>query len=371
MEEASYPNNIAMIRRMRGLSQAYVAESIGVSRPKYIEIERGLKELTVSQVNKLKEILDVSFDDLLGIDSGELDYHKFLKQGNSSSNAPAQGKHPDKKDTFKLFEDKLVRSVWDSKNEKWWFSIVDIISILTEQSNTRGATLYWGKLKQRLKGEGAFQLLTNCQQLKMMASDGKFYKTDAADTEQVFRIIQSVPSKKAEPFKQWLAKVGSERIDQMIDPEKSIQQSLIDYKRLGYTDDWINLRLKSIEIRKDLTNEWNKHGVKTNQEYATLTDIILKTWSDKTTREYKDYKGLKKENLRDNMTNEEIVLGMLAELSTTNITKARNPQTFSENASCAVTGGNIAKDAREKLEMETGRKVVSRITPSKHRELHE
>ena len=202
------------------------------------------------------------------------------------------------------------------------------------------------------------QLYDKIVQLKMRSSDGKNYKTDAADTEQLLRIIQSIPSKKAEPFKQWLARTGAERIDQMVDPEKSVEQALKDYKRLGYSDNWINQRLKSIEIRKDLTDQWEAHGVKEGQEYATLTDIIYQTWAGKTTKEYKEMKGLKKENLRDNMTNEELVLNMLAELSTTSITKVRSPRGLEENADCAVAGGNVAKVAKEKLELETGRKVV-------------
>ena len=260
--------------------------------------------------------------------------------------------------SLKLFEDKLVRSIWDERAEKWWFSIVDVIEILTGSGNPRR---YWSDLKIKMKEEGS-QLYDKIVQLKMRSSDGKNYKTDAADTEQLLRIIQSIPSKKAEPFKQWLARTGAERIDQMVDPEKSVEQALKDYKRLGYSDNWINQRLKSIEIRKDLTDQWEAHGVKEGQEYATLTDIIYQTWAGKTTKEYKETKGLKKENLRDNMTNEELVLNMLAELSTTSITKARNPRGLEENADCAVAGGNVAKVAKEKLELETGRKVVTPLS---------
>lgn len=374
MEGMNYPNNIAMIRRMRGVSQAYIAKEIGVSRPKYIEIERGKKELTVSQAEKLTRLLDVAFDDLLGVDTGNLDYRKFL-QSNSLAQRSTPKEHlqtsvatPVSKESFKLFEDKVVRSAWDEKEEKWWFSVVDIVSILTEQATVDGARDYWKVLKHRLKKEGN-ELVTNCNQLKLQSSDGKSYKTDVADTEQILRIIQSIPSKRAEPFKQWLAKVGSERIDQMIDPEQSIHQALEDYKRLGYSDNWINQRLKSIEIRKDLTNEWGNHGVTTGQEFATLTDIIYKTWVGKTTKEYKQYKGLKKENLRDNMTNEELVMNMLAELSTTSITKSRNPRTLKENADCAKAGGNVAKVAREQLETETGRKVVSKLSAKRFKSL--
>lgn len=268
----------------------------------------------------------------------------------------------DKKiNSIKLFEDKLVRSVWDEKEEKWWFSVVDVIAILTESENPRR---YWSDLKHKIKDEGS-QLYDKIVQLKIQADDGKMRTSDVADTEQLLRIVQSVPSKKAEPIKQWLAKVGTERLDQMIDPEKSVEQALVDYKRLGYSDNWINQRLKSIEIRKDLTDQWEKHGVKKGQEYATLTDVIYQTWAGKTTKEYKELKGLKKENLRDNMTNEELVLNMLAELSTTSITKARNPKGLSENADCAVAGGDVARVAKEKLEQETGRKVVSPLSAKK------
>ena len=264
--------------------------------------------------------------------------------------------------SLKLFEDKLVRSIWDERAEKWWFSVVDVVGILSE---SKDAAAYWRKLKQRLREEGN-ETVTNCHGLKARASDGKMRITDMADTEQLLRIIQSIPSKKAEPFKQWLAKVGAERIEQMVDPEKSIDQALKDYKRLGYSDNWINQRLKSIEIRKDLTDQWELHGVKPGQEYATLTDIIYQTWAGKTTKEYKELKGLKKENLRDNMTNEELVLNMLAELSTTSITKARAPRGLEENADCAVAGGNVAKVAKEKLELETGRKVVTPLSAKKY-----
>ena len=263
--------------------------------------------------------------------------------------------------SIKLFEDKLIRSVWDDKEEKWYFSVVDVVGVLTDSEDYQKSRKYWNKLKQRLLEEGN-ETVTNCHQLKLSAKDGKARLTDVADTEQILRLIQSIPSKKAEPFKQWLAATGAERIDQMVDPEKSIHQALKDYKALGYSDNWINQRLKSIEIRKDLTNEWEKHGVKKGQEFASLTDIIYQTWAGKTTKEYKKYKGLKKENLRDNMTNEELVLNMLAELSTTSITKAKNPKTLEENADCAVAGGNVAKTARKQLETETGRKVVSKLS---------
>lgn len=353
MEEMKFPNNIAMIRRMRGLTQAYVAEQIGVSRPKYIDIERGMKELTVTQVDKILNIFDVSFEDLLGVETGKLDYRKYISK--RSTNNAKEIIPP------KLFENQPIRSAWDGIKEEWYFSVIDIVMTLTGQLDYNTARKYWNKLKQRLIKEG-FQLVTNCHQLKLTSpKDGKKYVTDVVTTEQAFRIIQSIPSKKAEPFKQWLASVGAERINQMVDPEQSIHQALEDYRRLGYSDDWINLRLKSIEIRKDLTNTWDKHGVKPGQEYASLTDIIYQAWAGKTAKEYKQYKGLHKENLRDNMTNEEMVLNMLAELSTTSITEARNPKDFKENADCAKAGGDVAKVAREKLESETGKKVVSKL----------
>ena len=261
-----------------------------------------------------------------------------------------------------LFGEQGIRREWDAEEEKWWFSVIDVVGVLTDQPNARGATLYWSKLKQRLKEEGD-ELLTNCQQLKLISSDGKKYKTDVADQTQLLRIIQSIPSKKAEPFKRWLAEVGSERLDQMADPERSIHQALCDYKRLGYSDSWIDQRLKSIEIRKDLTDSWANHGV-AGSRFASLTDIIYKTWAGKTAKEYKEHKGLKKENLPDNMTNGELLMNMLAEYSTTSITNAKNPQTYNENVDCAKEGGNIAKIAREQLEAKTGKKVVSELNAS-------
>jgi len=261
-------------------------------------------------------------------------------------------------EAVKLFEQTKIRTVWDEDQEKWFFSIVDVIAVLTESANPR---TYWKVLKNRLAKEGN-ESVTNCNQLKLQAADGKKYLTDVADTEQILRLIQSVPSKKAEPFKLWLARVGQERLNQLQDPELSIQQALRDYKRLGYSDNWINQRLKSIEIRKDLTDQWDKHGVQEGQEYATLTDIIYQAWSGKTAREYKKFKGLKKENLRDNMTNEELVLNMLAELSATSITKARDPKTLDENKQCAAEGGNVARVARQELESKTGREVVSQLS---------
>lgn len=262
------------------------------------------------------------------------------------------------KNSIKLFGGDKIRAVWNDEQEKWYFSVVDVVAVLTESPNPQ---TYWRVLKKRLKDEGN-ETVTNCNGLKMPAADGKMRLTDVADTEQLLRIIQSVPSPKAEPFKTWLAKVGAERLDQMQDPELSIQQAMIDYKRLGYSDNWINQRLKSIEIRKDLTDQWKLHNVEEGVQYATLTDIIYQSWAGRTSKEYKQLKGLKKENLRDNMTNEELVLNMLAELSATSITKAKNPQTLDENKTCAKEGGDVARVAREQLESKTGRSVVSPLS---------
>ena len=260
--------------------------------------------------------------------------------------------------TIQLFENQHIRTAWDEEKEEWYFSIVDAVGVLTDSVDP---TAYWRKLKQRLKAEGN-ETVTNCHGLKMKAADGKMRLTDVADTEQLLRIIQSIPSPKAEPFKQWMAHVASERLDQMQDPELSIEQAMMDYKRLGYSDNWINQRLKSIEIRKDLTDQWKLHNVEEGVQYATLTDIIYQQWAGKSAKEYKQFKGLKKENLRDNMTNEELVLNMLAELSTTSITKAKNPQTLGENMQCAADGGDVARVAREQLEQKTGREVVTPLS---------
>lgn len=260
-----------------------------------------------------------------------------------------------KQQAIQLFEQKQVRTIWDDEQEKWYFSIVDVVSVLTNSADGRK---YWNKLKQRLKEEGN-ETVTNCHQLKMRAADGKMRLTDVADTEQLFRLIQSIPSPKAEPFKQWMASVASERLDQMQDPELSIEQAMMDYKRLGYSDNWINQRVKSIEIRKDLTDEWKKRGLKEGQQFATLTDIIYQTWADKTAKEYKQFKGLKKENLRDNMTNKELILNMLAELSTKEISESINPETFNEHCDVAQQGGEIARNARLELEEKTGKQVIS------------
>lgn len=262
-----------------------------------------------------------------------------------------------KVNAIQLFENKKVRTIWDAEQEKWFISIIDVIEVLTNSPNPRK---YWSVLKLRLKKEGS-QLATNCSQLKMQSSDGKFYKTDVADTEQLFRLIQSIPSPKAEPFKLWLAQIASERLDEMQDPELSIDRALEQYLQLGYSENWINQRLKSIEIRKELTDEWKNKGLKEGQQFATLTDIISKSWSGKTTKEYKILKGLKKENLRDNMTNTELILNMLAEASTKDISQAVNPASFEESKKVAEQGGNVAKVALKELEAKTGKKVVSSL----------
>lgn len=260
---------------------------------------------------------------------------------------------------IKLFDEKQVRYVWDEEEQKYYFSIVDVVQVLTEQPNARGASTYWAVLKKRLKEEGADELLTNCKQLKLPAADGKKYKTDVADTEQLLRIIQSIPSKKAEPLKRWLAEVGAARIDQMQDPELSIEQAVRDYRRLGYSDAWINQRIRSIEVRKELTDEWRRGGMEEGVQFASLTDILTKAWSGRTTREYKSLKGLRKESLRDNMTNVELALNTLAEASATELSKQRSPQGFHENAKVAHEGGNVAKVARQQLEQSLGRSVVT------------
>lgn len=265
------------------------------------------------------------------------------------------------KESIRLFEERKVRAIWDDEQEEWYFSIVDVISILTDSLNPRK---YWSVLKTRLKKEGS-ELTTNCSQLKMQAADGKKYLTDVANTEQLFRLIQSVPSPKAEPFKLWIAQVAKERLDQMQDPELSIEQAMVDYKRLGYSDNWINQRLKSIEIRKDLTDEWKKRGLEEGLHFATLTDIIYKSWSDMTSKEYKRLKGLRKENLRDNMTNKELVLNMLAELSTKEISETSEPETFSEHINVAQQGGEVARNARLELEAKTGKSVISPLNAQK------
>ena len=260
-----------------------------------------------------------------------------------------------KHNQIQLFEEKKVRTVWDDAEEKWYFSIVDAVAVLTDSPDPRN---YWKVLKHRLKKEGN-QSVTDCNQLKLPSSDGKYYKTDVADTEQLFRLIQSIPSPKAEPFKLWMAQVAADRLDQMQDPELGIEQALADYKRLGYSDSWINQRLKSIEIRKDLTDEWKRHGLKEGVQFATLTDIIYSTWSGMTAKEYKQFKGLKKENLRDNMTNMELLLNSLAEEAATQLSKERNPEGLRENAGVAQEGAEVAKNAREDFEKRIGHSIIS------------
>ena len=260
-----------------------------------------------------------------------------------------------KKQALQLFEQRKVRTVWDDQEEKWYFSVVDVVGVLTDSPDPNN---YWKVLKNRLKKEGN-ETVTNCNRFKLRAADGKMRLTDVADTEQLFRIIQSIPSPKAEPFKQWMAQVASQRIDQMQDPELSIDQAIIDYKRLGYSDAWINQRIKSIEVRKELTDEWHRTGVKEGLEYASLTDIITREWSGFTTKQYKHFKGLKKENLRDNMTNLEIALNILAEASATELSKQRNPQGFTQQTKVAKDGGSVAKAARNQLESQLGRSIIS------------
>ncbi|MEC4004541.1 Bro-N domain-containing protein [Flavobacterium sp. SUN052] len=262
-----------------------------------------------------------------------------------------------KLNAIQLFENKKVRTIWDEEQEKWYISVIDVVGALTESVD---ANAYWRKLKQRLKAEGN-ETVTNCHGLKMLAPDGKMRLTDVANTEQLFRLIQSIPSPKAEPFKLWLAQLAAERLDEIQDPELTIDRALEQYLQLGYSENWINQRLKSIEIRKELTDEWKNKGLKEGQQFATLTDIISKSWSGKTTKEYKILKGLKKENLRDNMTNTELILNMLAEASTKDISQAVNPETFEESKKVAKQGGNVAKVAMNALESKTGKKVVSSL----------
>ena len=271
-------------------------------------------------------------------------------------------------DKIKLFEDKRIRTAWDEEQEEWYFSVVDVVAVLTDQPDVRHASTYWAVLKKRLNSEGAGQLLTNCKQLKMTASDGKRRLTDVADTEQLLRIIQSIPSPKAEPFKLWLAQVGQERIEETIDPELTIDRALETYLKKGYNREWINQRLQAIQVRKELTDEWDARGVQKGMEYAILTDEISRAWSGMSTRQYKNLKGLKKENLRDNMTTLELVLNMLAEATTTEISKQKAPSTFSENIAVAREGGEAAGIARKAVEERTG---VSVITPKNAAQLNQ
>ena len=271
---------------------------------------------------------------------------------------------------IQLFEDQKIRVAWDAEREEWYFSIVDVVAVLTEQETLRGASNYWAKLKERLKAEGAEQLVTNCQQLKMKSpKDGKRYKTDVANTEQLLRIIQSIPSKKAEPFKAWLAMVGRERIEETIDPEQAIDRALETYLKKGYSEEWIHQRLLAIRIRNELTDEWRRRGVQKGREYTILTDEITRAWSGMNTRQYKNLKGLKKENLRDNMSNLELVLTMLAEASATDIAKAEQPQGFDENQQVARRGGNVAGVARKALEAETGKPIITSQNAESFRQL--
>mgnify|MGYP000638710216 CR=1 FL=1 len=262
-------------------------------------------------------------------------------------------------DKIQLFEDKRIRTAWDEEKEEWYFSVVDVVAVLTDQPDTRHASTYWAVLKKRLNNEGAGQLLTNCKQLRMTASDGRKRLTDVADTEQILRIIQSIPSPKAEPFKLWLAQVGRERIEETIDPELTIERALETYLKKGYTREWINQRLQAIQVRKELTDEWDARGVQKGVEYAILTDEISRAWSGLSTRQYKNLKGLKKENLRDNMTTLELVLNMLAEAATTEISKQKSPETFSENLAIAREGGEAAGIARKAVEDRTGVPVIT------------
>ena len=262
-------------------------------------------------------------------------------------------------DKLQMFEIQAIRTAWDEEKEEWYFSVVDVVKALTEQSTPRGASNYWAKLKERLKAEGANELLTNCQQLKMKAADGKRRLTDVATTEQLLRIIQSIPSKKAEPFKMWLAMVGRERIEEIIDPELTIERALDTYAKKGYSPEWINQRMQTIRARKELTDAWDAHGVKKGKEYGILTDEVTKAWSGMTTRQYKNHKGLKKENLRDNMSTLELALNMLAEATTTELTNAQNPRGLEENRAVAKQGGKVAGNARKEIESQTGRPVIT------------
>ena len=260
-----------------------------------------------------------------------------------------------KKDAIKLFQDKKIRTVWDDENEEWYFSIVDVVAVLTDSDNPRR---YWSDLKRKLSKEGS-QLYADIVQLKLLSPDGKSYKTDVADTQQLFRLIQSIPSPKAEPFKLWMAQMAKERLDEIQDPELTIDRAMMEYKALGYSDNWINQRLKSIEVRKELTDEWKRNGMKEGVQFASLTDIIYQTWADKSAKEYRQFKGLKKENLRDNMTNTELILNMLAEAATTDLSKDKSPVGFGENAQIAQEGGEVARAAREQLESKLGRSIIS------------
>ncbi|MDR0914340.1 MAG: Bro-N domain-containing protein [Oscillospiraceae bacterium] len=269
---------------------------------------------------------------------------------------------------IKVFEDSKIRAEWNEQEQDWYFSIVDVVGVLTDQSSQRGASNYWAKLKERLKNEGN-ELLTICQQLKMQSADGKFYKTDVANSKGILRIIQSIPSPKAEPFKMWLAQLGKERMDEIADPELAIDRAFQTYLKKGYSEKWINQRIKTLEVRKELTDEWKRSGIEKTQDYATLTDIMTKEWSGKTTREYKAFKGLKKENLRDHMTNMELVLNMLAEVSATDLSKELDPVGMNETAKVAKQGGSVAKAARKQYESQSGKKAISPLNAKGLKEL--
>lgn len=285
---------------------------------------------------------------ILGVDTVSINKYNIGRKRGASMN-----------DNIQLFEDKRIRTAWDEEQQEWYFSVVDVVSVLTEQDTSRGASTYWAVLKKRLSDEGANQLLTNCKQLKMTAADGKKRLTDVADTEQLLRIIQSIPSPKAEPFKMWLAQVGRDRIEETIDPELTIDRALETYLKKGYSREWINQRLQAIQVRKELTDEWDERGVQKGVEYAILTDEITRAWSGMTTRQYKGLKGLKKENLRDNMSTLELVLNMLAEATTTEISKQKEPATFEENRQIARSGGEAAGEARKAVEARTGVPVIT------------
>ena len=273
-------------------------------------------------------------------------------------------------DKIKIFEDKQIRMEWNEDEQDWYLSIVDVVNVLTDQPTHRSASNYWRKLKQRLKEEGS-QLVTICHQLRMQSADGKYYKTDAANSKGILRIIQSIPSPKAEPFKMWLAEVGSERLDEITDPEKAIDRAFETYMKKGYSEKWINQRIKTMEVRKDLTDEWQRSGIKQTQDFAALTDIMTKEWSGKTTREYKVFKGLRKENLRDHMTNMELVLNMLAEVSATDLSKERDPVGIAETAKIAKQGGSVARVARQQYEKQSGKNVVSPLNAKNLKDLTE
>ena len=283
----------------------------------------------------------------------------FDELENKSSMVELNNTESISKEDMEFYFDNEIRKAWHKQEEEWYFSIVDICAVLTEQDNARSASTYWAVLKKRLKEEGADELLTNCKQLKMLATDGKMRKTDCANVEQILRIVQSIPSKKAEPFKQWLALVGKERLDEMADPEKAMERAVATYKSKGYSDKWISQRLRSIEIRKELTDEWQNAGINTPKEYAALTNILTLAWSGKTVQSYKELKGLKKENLRDNMTNTELALNLLAEVSTTELSRMQRPSGYDETKEVTISGGEIAGNARKELEAKLGRTVIS------------